>query len=75
MTLSSELRLTHRKMNEVIVRNLSVVDATHRDDLLNSFHGANYFTTISTAFYQIGLKKDSIELTAFITQTDGRCMN
>jgi len=40
------------------------------DDLLTSFHGANYFTTIDleAAFYQINLKKDSRELTAFITQ-------
>ena len=62
------LTIDYRKLNEVIVRQVWPMPLI--DDLLTSFHGAKYFTTIDleAAFYQINLKKDSRELTAFITQ-------
>jgi hypothetical protein len=62
------LTIDYCKLNEVIVRQVWSMPLI--DDLLTSFHGANYFTTIDleAAFYQINLKKDSRELTAFITQ-------
>ena len=62
------LTIDYRKLNEVIVRQVWPMPLI--DDLLTSFHGAKYFTTIDleAAFYQIGLKKESRELTAFITQ-------
>jgi hypothetical protein len=57
-----------RKLNEVIVKQVWPIPLI--DDLLTLFNGANYFTTIDleAAFYQIELKKDSRELTTFITQ-------
>ena len=70
MKKGTKFRLTidYRKLNEVIVRQVWPMPLI--DDLLNSFHEAKYFTIIDleAAFYQIELKPESRELTAFITQ-------
>jgi hypothetical protein len=56
------LTIDYHKLNEVIVRQVWPMPLI--DDLLTSFHGAKYFTTIDleAAFYQINLKKDSREV-------------